>query len=176
MRAKDPTLAPCPPDIRIRPYEPRDTPKVLEVFQTAITQGAARCYDAAQREAWAAGLVEVEAMATRLTGLEVWVAVRAESDQVVGFMTLAPSGHIDFAYVAPTVMGQGVAQALYEVVEPRARAAALARLITEASHLARRFFACRGWQVDRAARVQRAGVTLENFAMSKPLGIKNSAG
>lgn len=55
-------------------------------------------------------------------------------------MTLASTGQIDFAYVAPAVMGQGVAQALYEVLEAHARAAALARLSTEASHPARRFF------------------------------------
>lgn len=80
MRTEDPTLAPSAPDFRIRPYKPRDAPKVVQVFQAAITQGSARFYDAAQRGTWTAGLVEAGAMAARLNGLEIWVAVLTESD------------------------------------------------------------------------------------------------
>jgi len=176
MGEDDQTTARPAPNIRVRAYDQADAPAVLRVFQAAITKGAARFYDTAQRAAWAAALVDADAMAARLSGLGVWVAVTPVDDQVIGFMTLAPNGHMDFAFVAPAVMGQGVAQALYEEVETHACATSLPRLSTEASHLARRFFLRQGWQVDKAQSVQRAGVTLENFAMSKPLGLKSSAG
>jgi putative acetyltransferase len=176
MGEDDLTTARPAPEISIRAYDQADAPAVLRVFQTAITEGAARFYDPAQRAAWAAALVDADAMAARLSGLEVWLAVTPERDQVIGFMTLASNGHIDFAFVAPAVMGQGVAQALYEVIETHACAASLPRLSTEASHPARRFFVRHGWRVDKTQSVQRAGVSLENFAMSKALGLRRSAG
>ena len=73
-------------------------------------------------------------------------------------MTLDLStGWLDFAYVAPEAMGQGVAETLYAVLEGRARAAGLTRLETEASLLAERFFARRGWRIEKRQEVERNG-------------------
>jgi GNAT superfamily N-acetyltransferase len=58
-----------------------------------------------------------------------------------GFMALnAAESFVDFAYVDPSVRGQGVGAALYAVIEGRARAMGLGRLQTEASRVAEPFF------------------------------------
>ena len=74
-------------------------------------------------------------------------------------------GYLDFAYVAPDAMGQGVAKALYDAILAVAEKAGLARLTSEASHLARRFFERQGWRVVEEQSVARNGVTLTNFRM-----------
>jgi putative acetyltransferase len=95
----------------------------------------------------------------------------AERDGVpVGFMSLdLARGYLDLAFVLPQVMGQGVADALYAVLEARARAEGLARLTTEASALARPFFARNGWALIREQQVERRGVALHNAVMEKTL-------
>jgi putative acetyltransferase len=79
-------------------------------------------------------------------------------------------GFLDFAYVDPAVRGHGVAAALYDAIEARARAHGLSRLRTEASRVAEPFFGARGWVVIRRQRVRRNGVGLPNAVMERALG------
>ena len=69
--------------------------------------------------------------------------------------------YLDMAFVHPDHLRQGVASALYSVIEGRARALGLVRLDTEASLLAEPLFAARGWRVTRRQKVVRRGVTLK---------------
>lgn len=104
----------------------------------------------------------------RLAAADTVVAVKGGA--AVGFMSLDPTrGYLDLAFVLPEAMGQGVAAALYAVLEGRARALGLACLTTEASHLAEPFFARHGWRVVRRQRVERHGVMLSNALMEKAL-------
>jgi putative acetyltransferase len=152
----------------IRPCRVTDAPDLAELYHRAVREGAARHYDAAQRAAWSPAPPRGEAWRRRLVEAQTIVAERAE--RLLGFMTLDPqTGWIDFAYVAPEAMGRGVAETLYAVLEGRARAAGLARLETEASLLAERFFVRRGWQVVARQEVERDGVRLPNALMAKSL-------
>jgi len=152
----------------IRPCRVTDTPALADVFHRAVHEGTGRHYDAAQRAAWSPAPPGDEAWRRRLIEAQTVVAERGA--RVLGFMTLdAATGWIDFAYVAPEAMGQGVAETLYAVLEGRARAAGLARLETEASLLAERFFLRRGWVLVRRQQVERHGVQLPNAVMHKPL-------
>ena len=89
---------------------------------------------------------------------------------MVGFMSLEPQGRIDLAYVAPRVVGSGVAWRLYQALEAEARRRGLMGLRTEASLSARPFFERQGWQVEAEQEVERDGISLRNFRMSKQLG------
>ena len=82
------------------------------------------------------------------------------------------SGHLDLAYVAPEVMGRGVADALYAVLETRARCAGPGCLTSDASEMARPFFERHGWQVIARQEIVRADVTLHNYRMEKTLRSK----
>lgn len=152
----------------IRPARVTDAPGLADLFHRAVHEGTARHYDALQRAAWSPAPPMDEAWRRRL--IEAQTVVAERDDRLLGFMTLdAGTGWIDFAYVAPEAMGQGVAETLYAVLEGRARAAGLTRLETEASLLAERFFARRGWHIVTRQEVERQGVRLPNAVMAKEL-------
>jgi len=154
--------------LALRPYRAADQAACAAVFHRAVREGAARFYDAAQREAWApAGSGADHAAPDRL--LAQWCVVAERDGRVAGFMSLTPRGYLDMAFVLPEEMGRGTAAALHDALLARARAAGLARLTTHASHLARRFFARQGWRVDAAETVAMRGQRLDRFAMSRDL-------
>ena len=152
----------------IRPCRVTDAPGLAALYHRAVREGAARHYSHAQRAAWSPAPPTGEGWRRRLIEADTILAERAE--RPLGFMTLdLATGWLDFAYVAPEAMRQGVAGTLYAVLEGRARAARLERLETGASLLAERFFACRGWRVVKRQEVARNGARLPNAAMAKVL-------
>ena len=158
-----------PTGTRIRRFRPEDAAATARIFFDAVRVGAQGHYDDAQRRAWAPDVPDTAAWRARLEAQTVRVAER--DGVVVGFMTLRADGCIDLAFVAPAAMGQGVAGALYEAILAEASRLGLSRLHAEASHLARPFFARRGWTVVRPQTVTRDGVMLTNFLMETALRV-----
>jgi len=144
-----------------------DAGAIAHVFRRAVLEGARDHYTQEQRAAWAGPPSGVARWRTRLSGLRIFVA---ETDvEIVGFMTLARSGLLDHAFVLPEHRGTGVALALYRKLEDTARGLGLARLHSDASHLARPFFKRQGWVLCRKKTVTIRGVALTNFRMEKRL-------
>ena len=93
-----------------------------------------------------------------------------EQDRVIAFIDLEPDGHIDRLFCAPEAASRGIASQLYDRVETAAREQGIARLFTEASELARRFFERKGFTVlERQDKILR-GVPIHNYRMAKTLG------
>lgn len=159
--------------LAIRRYRPEDRAACARVFYRAVREGSAAFYDRAQREAWAPSpepdLTEPDKLGAQLC----WVAERGPGG--VGFMSLESSGYLDMAFVLPEEMGRGTAAALYAVLQEKARDEGLSRLTVIASHLARRFFARRGWRVDRAENRAANGQIYEVFHMSLDLKAHGAA-
>lgn len=156
-----------PPPPRIRRYRDTDADAVATVFFEAVHEGAKDHYSAAQRRAWAGEAPDPEQWHDRMNQTTAFVA---ESEgRVVGFMTIDADGLIDFAFVAPSVRGNGIAWQLYRTVEAEARTLGASRLHAAASHLARPFFERQGWRVVKRQDVCRQGVTLTNFLMESDL-------
>lgn len=155
----------------IRPCRVTDAPGLAALYHRAVHDGTAPRYDAAQRAAWSPAPPTGEDWRRRLIDADTMLAER--DDTPLGFMTLdLGTGWLDFAYVAPEAMGQGVGETLYAVLEGRARVAGLSRLETEASLLAEGFFARRGWRLSKRQEVERHGVRLPNAVMHKELSQK----
>lgn len=158
----------------IRPCRVTDTPGLGALYHRAVREGAAPHYTEAQRAAWSPAPPNDEAWRRRLIEADTILAER--DDRLLGFMTLdLGTGWLDFAYVAPEAAGQGVAATLYAVLEGRARVAGLTRLETEASLLAERFFARRGWRIVTRQQIERHGIRLPNAFMAKDLTQKRKA-
>ena len=152
----------------IRPYRPADAIPLATLYHRAVQEGAAAKYDVRQREAWSPSPPTSEGWRARVEEAETIVAER--DGALLGFMTLdIDTGYLDFAYVAPEVMGQGVAAALYAVIEGRARVKGHTTLETEASLLAEPFFCRQGWRVIARQEVERHGVKIPNARMEKRL-------
>lgn len=150
--------------MKIRPYRAQDRAACYGVFYHAVRTGTAAHYTAAQRAAWAPGIQPPD---TPDKLLAQWCVVAEEATGLTGFMSMTPAGYLDMAFVLPRVMGSGVAGALYDAL--MLQAAHLPRLTTHASHLARPFFARRGWQVEAVEQHPAHGQTYERFAMALTL-------
>ena len=150
-------------NVRVRSYRPTDADACHDVFVAAVRRGAAQFYTEAQRAAWAPSDLSDPDWADHLAAQHIWVA---EADgALVGFMSVEEDGHLDLAFVRPEWMGRSVAQALHDRIVQWAQPRDLGQLRTEASHLARRFFARRGWRVIEPETVMFHGESLERFRM-----------
>ena len=114
-------------EINIRRGNDGDFAVLGKVAHLAIRESAFR-YTPEQRRAWSPKARTAEEMQDRLSGQAIWVA-ETEQD-LVGFITLADTGYIDFAYILKGWQGRGVFISLYEVLEFQARAGWTARLTT----------------------------------------------
>lgn len=154
-------------NLAVRSYVPSDAEALAKVFFRSVREGASMRYSPAQVEAWSPEPPGGEHWCTRLAASETVVA---DSDTgPLGFMNVDANGYLDMAFVVPEVMGKGVADAIYAVLEGRARAQGIAVLSTQASLLAEPFFARHGWTVTRRQEVEIGGVVLNNAWMEKPL-------
>jgi putative acetyltransferase len=157
--------------MQLRPYRPEDAVALAELFQRAVREIGARDYSPAQIDAWAGGAVErrAESLHARLgDGRLVLVAVD-EGGAARAFGDLEPDGHIDFLYADPGVAGKGIAAALYDALEAKARQRGIARLYSEASEAARRFFLKKGFRVLHRRDFEVAGVPIHNYLVEKQL-------
>ncbi|WP_254696631.1 GNAT family N-acetyltransferase [Phaeobacter inhibens] len=91
------------------------------------------------------------------------------SDQPQGFIELERDGHIDCFYCHPNVAGTGVGLALYQQLEIRAQDLGLSSLFVEASEAAKRFFIRQGFTDEGRREIERRGVALHNYRMTKIL-------
>ena len=158
--------------MKLREYESRDCPALAELFYETVHRVNAADYSPAQLGAWAPEQVDLAAWDA---SFRAHCTLVAEQDGVIwGFADLAPAepggqGYLDRLYVRWDRQGQGVATALCDALEERARRAGNGSLRTDASITAKPFFLSRGYQVVRRQRVERRGVALTNFRMEKPL-------
>ena len=153
-------------DIPLRRYVTEDLDAVIEVFQRAIREVAARDYDPEQVAAWS----KVDKRAWRSWRLTrpTWVAVLGE--KIVGFSDLEADGHLDMMFVHPEHQGAGVASLLLAQVETAAREQEIRKIFTEASITARPFFENRGFELEAEQQVTKRGETFVNYRMFKTLG------
>lgn len=151
----------------LRAYRPSDLAAVMDLFAASIHGLGREHYDAAQRAVWARSAADVSAWQARMERLRTVVA--EQDGLLLGFLGFESDGHVDFLYVAPTAARQGVATALYRRVEATLAAEGVRALYTEASLVARPFFAREGFEVVEVQDVVRGDQTLRRFAMLKAL-------
>ena len=126
-------------------------------------------YTAVQVRAWAPEPRTAERH-TRKQGTAAWFSwPPMRTDRPVAYIDLEPDGHIDRLFCAPEASGQGIASRLYDAVEAAAREQGITSLFTEASELARRLFARKGFVVAERQDLVIRGVPIHNYRMAKVL-------
>ncbi|MEM9618202.1 MAG: GNAT family N-acetyltransferase [Pseudomonadota bacterium] len=137
-----------------------------EVMFDAVRNGPSR-YNEAQRAAWTPAPRTGDEWNARLDGQAV--AVIEVNDTIIGFMSLAPKGYVDFAYIRPAWQGKGVFRCLYQEIEARAIQSGETRLWTHASLMAEPAFSAIGFTIVRKEQVPLGGEMFARFEMEKAL-------
>ncbi|ATF17795.1 GNAT family N-acetyltransferase [Phaeobacter gallaeciensis] len=155
--------------MKIRLFRPEDAAALAQIFHAAVHGVSARDYSPEQCAAWSPEPAPAEVWQGRAgDGRFVFVAVDA-ADQPQGFIELERDGHIDCFYCHPDVAGTGVGLALYQQLEAQARDLGLSSLYVEASEAAKRFFTRQGFTDEGRREIERRGVGLHNYRMTKAL-------
>ena len=153
--------------VTLRPFRPDDAPVLLTLCRDTIRRVSSRDYSPDQIRAWASDDIDPQVWADRFAGR--FVAVAEEAGRSVGFADLEASGHIDRVYVSADHQGRGVARLLLSAVVEEAQRLGVARLFTEASITARRFFESQGFVVLIQQVVTLRGVEFVNYRMERVL-------
>jgi GNAT superfamily N-acetyltransferase len=152
--------------VLIRPLAAADATAALAVTTRAIRKTEGAEYTTAQVEAWLSGM-QADRFRRMLTETTAFGAF--EDERLLGFVTLVEPGELDFLYVDPAAWRRGVARALVEAVEQRARAAGAGEVRVDASLLARPALEQLGYAVVSEYRKEVRGQSFDNAWLSKPL-------
>lgn len=85
------------------------------------------------------------------------------------FADLTQDGHLDFLYCSPDVAGRGVGSIVYDELEKTARKRGIARLTSQTSEGAQRFFRKKGFMVTEKRELRISGIRIHTCAMEKTL-------
>ena len=134
-----------------------DFAALAEIMYDAVRNGESR-YSERQREAWVPVPRGGEEWRDRLHRQEI---VIAEVDgEPLGFMSLAPGGYIDFAYIRPVAQHSGLFRQLFKHIIDRAHLKGEKRLWVHASLMAEPAFSALGFTVTKR---EHASIGQEQF-------------
>ena len=160
------------PKYALRPFLPRDTAMLAEIFRASIEGLTEDDYNPAQQEAWASVADDEKAFGERLAKHLTLIATVEGSP--IGFAALEDNKNIDMLYVHPAVAGQGVGAMLYDALEKLAASRGASHLTVEASDSALGFFQRFGFVPEQRNTVSIGNEWLANTSMKKTLPEKRS--
>ena len=151
----------------IRWAHKKDYTQLGHVMFDAVHNGPS-LYREAQKTAWVPVPRSGKDWEDRLGTQAVILA--ESSDQITGFMSLAPKGYIGFAYIRPSAQGSGLFKRLYKEIEQRAIEEGIERLWVHASLMAQPAFAAVGFAIIEEQTIDVLGQSIERYEMQKLLG------
>lgn len=154
----------------IREYKPDDCVFLAQLFYDTVHTINAKDYTKEQLDVWATGTVDLNEW--NRTFLDHTTLVAVDNGVIVGFADLDGKGYLDRLYVHKDYQGKGIATALSNELERRAKEEVVC-FKTEASITAKLFFEKIGYTVQAKQIVVRGGVPLTNFKMIKDKDVIN---
>jgi putative acetyltransferase len=143
-----------------------DLPEMLNLFRDTILHVNIGHYSQEQVLAWSDAANHWERWVQKMQQQHVLLAF--EQGKLVGFGSLR-NDYIDLLYVHKDHQGKGIASALYNVLEGRARELGMQALATDASFNARPFFERKGFIFVVLRDYVLNGVEISNCRMIKSL-------
>jgi putative acetyltransferase len=141
-----------------------DYDELADIVFDAVRNGPSK-YTQAQRAAWVPARRGGEDWAARLAGQAI--AIARDESCASGFMSLAPEGYIDFAYIRPDAQGTGLFRRLFDMIEAKARSQNEPRMWTHASLMAEPAFAAVGFALIERQVVQIGNEHFKRAKMEK---------
>jgi putative acetyltransferase len=152
----------------VRPFLPRDTPHLRELFAQSIDELCAEDYDDDQRLAWISRAEDSAAFSKRLAAM-VTLVIQVDSDYA-GFASLKDNTVIDMLYVSPHYAGEGIGATLVETLERLAAGRGAKDITVASSETAVMFFEARGYVASSRNLVPIDDQWLSNTTLIKKLG------
>ena len=151
--------------MKLREYKPSDCAFMAKLFYDTVHTVNAKDYTNEQLDAWATGSVDLKAWNLSFAAHNTLIA---EIDgKIAGFADMDKTGCLDKLYIHKEYQRRGIAAALVNELERRARQAGLSRFETYASITAKPFFEKQGYLVETKNEVMRNGIILVNYKMTK---------
>lgn len=154
-------------EVPLRPFLPKDTMALRELFAQSIEELTQEEYDEDQRAAWASAALDAAAFGERLASATTLVV---EIDgEYAGFGSLKDNRVIDMLYVHPYSAGHGIGSALLDALERLAKGRNVEVVSVGASDAALAFFEERGYVAQSRNSVPIGDEWLMNTTMTKNL-------
>lgn len=155
-------------NIEIRAFHASDAVALSALFYQSVTQLGGRAYTAPQVSVWAAQ-TPTPAKMCQLGQDGRLMLVAERQGGLLAYGDLEPDGHVDHLYASPAAAGTGCASRVYQALEQYALRQGITQLYTEASELAKPFFAHKGFVLQKRRNLRIMGVAIHNYAMTKSL-------
>lgn len=149
-----------------------DLPELQKMFVDTVTTICNADYDKQQIEVWTSGIDNKQRWNDIVT--KQFVLVAQQDNKIVGFATLDNGNYIDLLYVHKDHQRQGIAGKLYADIETEARRLKQTTLTSDVSKTARPFFESNGFKVLTEQIVNKKGIDLINYKMTKILDCPNT--
>jgi putative acetyltransferase len=162
LRARDNRLV-----IELRRGRADDALTIARLFRDTVHAVNRQDYSEAHLDAWAPYQVDLEHWRGVIDGSYFMVAITG--GMVVGFANLDGDDYVDQLFVHKDLLRKRIATKLMEEIEREAKRKGAARLWTESSITARKFFERQGFATLQAQRITHNGQIFDNFAMEKRL-------
>ena len=155
--------------VHLRPITENDVKTLIQLFHDTVHSINIKDYSKDQVDAWAPPVSEISESAWT-DSFRGRYAVLAETEGIIiGFADAAEDGYLDRFYVHKDFQGKGIGSLLYRDIESFLMDAGDGRIVTHASITALPFFLSRGFHVEKEQEVERKGVILKNFVLSKKI-------
>ena len=162
MRARDTRFI-----IELRRGRADDALTIARLFRDTVHAVNRQDYSEAHLDAWAPYQVDLEHWRAVIEGSYFMVAV--SGGMTVGFANLDGDDYVDQLFVHKDLLRKRIATKLMEEIEREAKRRGAARLWTQSSTTARKFFERLGFATLQAQRITYNGQIFDNFAMEKRL-------
>lgn len=162
MRARDNRVV-----IELRRGRADDALTIARLFRDTVHAVNRHDYSAAHLDAWAPYQVDLEHWRAVIDGSYLMVAI--SGGMVVGFANLDGDDYVDQLFVHKDLLRKRIATKLMEEIEREAKRRGAARLWTQSSITARKFFERQGFATLQAQRITYNGQIFDNFSMEKRL-------
>lgn len=154
--------------IHFRNGTKKDIGVLAELFRETVYRINSRDYSPEQIAAWTGGATPNRWDELFSGALRFILAERDTDGAILGF-TAVDRGYLHSLFVHAEYQSRGIGSGLLEQAEAYACMQGAVRLTSEVSLTAQPFFERKGYRVDREQQIDRGGVLLTNFLMSKCL-------
>ena len=162
MRARDISFV-----IELRRGRADDALTVARLFRDTVHAVNRQDYSEAHLDAWAPYQVDLEHWRAVIDSSYFMVAI--SGGMVVGFANLDGNEYVDQIFVHKDLLRKRIATKLLEEIEREAKRRDAAKLWTQSSITARKFFERLGFATLQAQRATYNGQIFDNFSMEKRL-------